>query len=157
MLLPWVPYWFHDVVVNGIAMRGAVPVPLRMAILRWWGVRGAGVIAAYGSIGGGFSPRIRLSLAKGVVINTHAVIDVSAPVAIGRDVWLGQGVAILTGTHQIGPATRRAGTTTPLPVVIEDGCWIGARATILPGITIGAGSVVGAGAMVTKSCAPNGL
>ena len=41
-----------------------------------------------------------------------------------------------------------------LPVVIEDGCWIGANVTILKGVTIGRGSVVAAGAVVTKSCEP---
>jgi acetyltransferase-like isoleucine patch superfamily enzyme len=40
------------------------------------------------------------------------------------------------------------------PVIIGDGCWIGANVTILKGVTIGAGSVVAAGAVVTKSCAP---
>jgi len=41
-----------------------------------------------------------------------------------------------------------------LPVVIEDECWIGANVTILKGVTIGRGSVVAAGAVVTKSCEP---
>ena len=40
------------------------------------------------------------------------------------------------------------------PVIIEDGCWIGANVTILKGVTIGRGSIVAAGAVVTKSCEP---
>ena len=39
-------------------------------------------------------------------------------------------------------------------MVIEDGCWIGANVTILKGVTIGRGSVVAAGAVVTRSCPP---
>nr|WP_304437690.1 DapH/DapD/GlmU-related protein [Frigoribacterium sp. Leaf44] len=42
-----------------------------------------------------------------------------------------------------------------MPVTIEDGCWIGANVTILPGVTLGRGSVVGAGSVVTKSYPPN--
>jgi maltose O-acetyltransferase len=41
--------------------------------------------------------------------------------------------------------------------VIEDGCWIGAGATILPGVTVRAGCIVASGAIVTKDCEPNGL
>ena len=41
-----------------------------------------------------------------------------------------------------------------LPVVIEDGCWIGANVTILKGVRVGRGSVIAAGAVVTKSCEP---
>ena len=39
-------------------------------------------------------------------------------------------------------------------MVIEDGCWVGANVTILKGVTIGRGSVVAAGAVVTRSCPP---
>jgi acetyltransferase-like isoleucine patch superfamily enzyme len=42
-------------------------------------------------------------------------------------------------------------------VTIGDGCWIGARAVILPGVTVGAGAIVAAGSIVTRSVAPNHL
>ncbi|WP_249354641.1 DapH/DapD/GlmU-related protein [Rhodococcus sp. USK13] len=41
--------------------------------------------------------------------------------------------------------------------MVGDGCWIGAGAIILPGVTVGEGCVVGAGAVVTRDCSPNGL
>ena len=44
-----------------------------------------------------------------------------------------------------------------MPITIEDGAWIGARVTILPGVTVGAGSVVAAGAVVTRSVPPQTL
>lgn len=40
---------------------------------------------------------------------------------------------------------------------MEDGCWLGGNVTVLPGVTIGRGCVIAAGAVVTKSCDPNGL
>ncbi|MCR4913326.1 MAG: acyltransferase [Lactobacillus sp.] len=44
-----------------------------------------------------------------------------------------------------------------MPVKIDDGCWIGANVTILPGVHIGKGCVIGAGAVVNKDCEPNGV
>ncbi len=52
---------------------------------------------------------------------------------------------------------RRAGRSIAAPVVIEPGSWIGARATILGGVTIGEGAVVAAGAVVTRSVPPDTL
>jgi maltose O-acetyltransferase len=44
-----------------------------------------------------------------------------------------------------------------IPVTIEDGCWIGANATVLPGVRIAGGTVIAAGAVVTRDCEPNSL
>jgi len=64
-------------------------------------------------------------------------------------------VCICTGTHQVEPHLREeTGGSFALPIRIEDDCWIGARATILPGVTIGRGSTVVAGAVVTKHVEP---
>ncbi|MGD9753769.1 MAG: acyltransferase [Acidimicrobiia bacterium] len=64
---------------------------------------------------------------------------------------------IVTSDHQLGDSYRRAGPLAAEEVTIEDGCWIGARVTVLPGSSIGAGSVVAAGAVVRGALAPNGL
>lgn len=64
-------------------------------------------------------------------------------------------VCICTGTHQLEPHLREeTGGSFALPIRIEDDCWLGARATILPGVTIGRGSTVVAGAVVTKDVEP---
>lgn len=47
--------------------------------------------------------------------------------------------------------------TIGLPIIIEDGCWIGANVVIMPGVTIKKGCVIGATALVTKDTEPNGL
>lgn len=75
----------------------------------------------------------------------------SAEILIGKGVDIGPEVSIITGGHEIGPVIRRAGNGTNKPVVVCDGCWIGARVLILGGVTVGAGSVVAAGSVVTES------
>jgi maltose O-acetyltransferase len=80
-----------------------------------------------------------------------------APVSIGSNVFLAHDVALLTNTHEMGPSAQRAARTIGEPIVIEDGCWLGARVTVLPGVTIGRGCVIAAGALVTADCEADGL
>lgn len=85
-----------------------------------------------------------------------------ASLTIGKKVIFGPKPTIITGDHRIDIIGKHIIDITvneklpenDMPVVIEDGCWIGANVTILKGVTIGRGSVVAAGAVVTKSCAP---
>jgi maltose O-acetyltransferase len=80
------------------------------------------------------------------------------PIIIGRHCSLADQVTIGTSTHEIGPHEQRAGAVrADASVVVEDGCWIGTRALLLPGVRIGAGCVIGAGAVVTRDCAPDGV
>jgi Acetyltransferase (isoleucine patch superfamily) len=92
-------------------------------------------------------------LSPGVVIHSH----LEAPITIGNCCDLGPGVELITGSHLIGDASRRAGAGTARRVTIEDGCWIGAGTRILGGVTIGAGSIVAAGSVVTRDVLPNSL
>lgn len=64
---------------------------------------------------------------------------------------IGPGVCTCTPTHDTDPVERGKGGSHALPIVMEDDCWVGANATILPGVTIGKGSVVAAGAVVCKN------
>ena len=80
-----------------------------------------------------------------------------APIVIGDGVEFGPEVALLTASHEIGGPGHRAGTPYVSPVRIGDGCWLGARVTVLPGVTIGRGCLVAAGAVVASDCAPDGL
>lgn len=76
-------------------------------------------------------------------------------ITIGDDVQIGPNVQLLTPTHPLDPELRRAGWEAAEPIVIEDGVWIGGGAIVLPGVTVGARSVVGAGAVVTRDVAPD--
>jgi maltose O-acetyltransferase len=89
--------------------------------------------------------------------NVGCIIDVGAPIQIGNHVGVGHQVMILSQTHTVGPAAQRAGLPLHAPVVIEDGAWIGARCTIMPGVTIGAGAVIGATMVISKDVPPHTL
>lgn len=58
-------------------------------------------------------------------------------------------------THEIGDSRKRAGKPIGKDIVIKNGSWIGARVTILPGVTVGEGCIIAAGSVVTKDCLPN--
>lgn len=77
---------------------------------------------------------------------------------IGKNAVLAMGVTLTTHTHTIGDSNRRAPRNTVLkPIRIEEGCWLGANVTVLPGVTIGKGTVVGAGSVVVRDLEPNSL
>jgi maltose O-acetyltransferase len=80
-----------------------------------------------------------------------------APISIGARCDVGPGVHFVTGTHLIGTSERRAGLGKALPIVVGNGCWLGARATVLAGVTVGDGAIVAAGAVVASNVAPNTL
>lgn len=94
---------------------------------------------------------------RGVVVGDHTAInercriDNRAGVTIGSNVAIAAEVAILTADHDLASPTfaGRHG-----PVVIGDRAFVGTRAMILPGVTIGEGAAVAAGAVVTRDVAP---
>jgi len=73
-----------------------------------------------------------------------------APIRIGRKVQIGTNVQLLTPIHPLDPALRAQGWEAAAPITIEDNVWVGSGAIVLPGVTIGADSVVAAGAVVTQ-------
>lgn len=97
----------------------------------------------------------RLKVGRLCRFNVGCFLELGAAITIDDLVGFGPQVMILTTTHDVGPSGRRSGAPRSLPVHIGKGCWIGARATILPGVTIGPGSIVGAGAVVTRDVPPN--
>jgi acetyltransferase-like isoleucine patch superfamily enzyme len=74
-------------------------------------------------------------------------------ITIGDRTMISPKVTLITEGHPIDPAERYAFITVA-PIVIEADVWIGAAATVLPGVTIGHGSVIGAGAVVAKDVPP---
>lgn len=77
------------------------------------------------------------------------------PIKIGNNAMLAPGVHIYTATHPLNPTERNSGYEYGKPVNIGDNVWIGGRAVICPGVTIGNNVVVAAGAVVTKDVPDN--
>jgi maltose O-acetyltransferase len=85
-------------------------------------------------------------------INRDCTLDIRSGLMIGDNVSISPEAMILGASHDYNDPTFRyveAG-----PVTIEDHVWIGSRAMILPGVTVGRGAVVAAGSIVTNSVAP---
>lgn len=80
-----------------------------------------------------------------------------APIVIGDRCDIAPDVSFVTGSHVVGSTDRRAGAGWAKPIHIGDGCWIGARVTLLGGVRVGRGSIVAAGAVVTKDVSENSL
>jgi acetyltransferase-like isoleucine patch superfamily enzyme len=74
-------------------------------------------------------------------------------ISIGKRTMVSPKVTLITEGHPIEPS-ERYDFITVAPIVIEANVWIGAAATIMPGVTIGHDSVVGAGAVITKDVPP---
>lgn len=83
--------------------------------------------------------------------NHHCIMLDAAEIHIGNRVLLGPGVHLYTTTHPLDAKQRASGLQLIAPIVLEDDCWIGGNTVIMPGITIGARTVIGAGSVVTCS------
>lgn len=98
-----------------------------------------------------------LSIGKDTIVTGGLHVDLGAPVRIGNGVRIGHDVTLLTISHEVGSPHFRAGTSHFGEIVIEDGCWLATRCMVLPGVTLGMGAIVAAGAVVTRDVPPNTL
>ncbi|WP_280791029.1 sugar O-acetyltransferase [Blastococcus sp. CT_GayMR16] len=81
-------------------------------------------------------------------------LDVAA-ITIGDDVQIGPNVQLLTPTHPVEPGPRRDKWEAAEPITIGDNVWLGGGVIVCPGVSIGANTVVGAGAVVTRDLPAN--
>lgn len=98
-------------------------------------------------------------LGEGFCANYDCVMLDICPITFGRGVFLGPGVHIYTATHPLDAKQRLtlAGSAHGKPVTIGDRVWIGGRAIITPGVTIGENSVIASGSVVVKDVPANVL
>jgi len=94
-----------------------------------------------------------ITIGNNVSINAFAHIWGQGGIAIGNDCLIASHVTLTTLTHDLKGARYRD-TLVSLPIKIGNNVWIGTHAVILPGVTLGDGAVVGAGAVVTKDVPP---
>jgi maltose O-acetyltransferase len=97
----------------------------------------------------------RIRVGARTFVNYGLVALDVASIAIGDDVQIGPNVQLLTPTHPIDPDARRAKWEAAEPIAIEGNVWLGGGVIVLPGVTIGENTVVGAGSIVTKDLSAN--
>ena len=93
-----------------------------------------------------------VTIGKGCFIQQCCTFFGRGGITIGDDVFIGPKCNLITINHDPNPDNRSA--TYGRPIVIEDKVWIGINSTILPGVRIGYGSIVGAQSVVTKDVPP---
>ena len=94
-----------------------------------------------------------IRVGKNVFINACCKFQDQGGIRIGDNCLIGHNVTLATLNHDFNPDNRTA--IYPKPVRIGNNVWIGSDSTILPGITIGDGAIIGAGSVVTKDVPAN--
>lgn len=90
-----------------------------------------------------------ITLGDGVFINYDCVFLDVAPITIGNRVLIAPQAGLYTAGHPLDPAVRASGLEFGRPITLEDDVWLGGHVTVCPGVTVGRGSVIAAGAVVT--------
>ncbi|WP_214515077.1 sugar O-acetyltransferase [Staphylococcus saprophyticus] len=96
-------------------------------------------------------------LGERIFINHDCYFMDGGKIFIGDDVFIGPSCGLYTAVHPLEYKERNIGLEQALPIRIESNVWLGANVVVLPGVTIGEGSVIGAGSTVAKDIPPNVL
>lgn len=96
-----------------------------------------------------------LVVGEGVYANHNLVVLDCALVTLGDHVFIGPNVVISTAGHPLDAAVRRSGLEFAYPITLGNDVWIGANVVVLPGVTIGDNTTIGAGSVVTRSIPAN--
>lgn len=94
-------------------------------------------------------------IGAGTYVNFDCVFLDVADITIGQNCLLGPRVQLLTAEHPLQITPRKEGWESGRPIAIRDNVWLGAGVMVLPGVTIGENTVVGAGAVVTRDLPAN--
>ena len=143
-----------DIFVNGLLASWVMPRAIRNAILNCW---------CHREMLGSVSPHVYIqsrlfSLGRHSYIKRFSKIcNGSDPVQIGNNCAIAFDVTFCTDNQDYASPVCLGGKVTGKAIVVEDGVWIGANCTILPGVRIGSGCVIGAESVISKDCAPHSL
>lgn len=135
-----------NVEINALSKEG-IKIGNNVSILRNTIIECTGVIRNVG---------VGLEIGNNVGIAQNCFIQVRGKVVIGNDVIFGPGVSVFSENHNFSDPDKpiREQGETRIGVTIEDAVWIGTRATILDGVTVGHHSIVAAGSVVNKDIPP---
>ncbi len=127
--------------------------------LRWAGARVASSTVFWGmpKLVGPGDVAARLEIGELCGLNYGCYFELDEAITLEPHVSVGHEVMFLTRTREASAAGSRGQASGARPIRVEAGSWLGSRCTILPGVTIGAGSVVGANVVVRESLPPNTL
>ena len=89
-------------------------------------------------------------IGEGTVINHNAYLMDGNGITIGKHCFIGPNCGMYTAVHATVAEERNQGLEKALPITIGDNCWFGGDVTVLPGVTIGNDTIIGAGSVVTK-------
>jgi maltose O-acetyltransferase len=106
-----------------------------------------------GSLGEGAEilPPLRCDYGHTTSVGARTFINYGAVILDPGNVRIGADVQLLTATHPVDAATRRARWESAHPITIEDGAWLGGGVIVCPGVTIRSDAVIGAGSVVTRN------
>lgn len=93
---------------------------------------------------------------KGVYANFNLTLVDDTHIYVGDYTMIGPNVTLATAGHPINPELRRKGMQFNMPIHIGKNCWLGAGVIVMPGVTIGDNTVIGAGSIVTRDI-PSGV
>lgn len=98
-----------------------------------------------------------IHLGSNVFINFNNYFMDGASITIGDNVFIGPSCGFYTATHPLDYKRRNTGLEKALPITVGNNCWFGANVSVMPGVNIGNGCVIGAGSVVTKDIPDNSL
>lgn len=101
-------------------------------------------------------PGVGLCVGDGTYVGPGCILGAGGGITIGRNVIIGAGVDLLAENHRFDDPARPINQqgVSRRGISVEDDCWIGNKAMVLDGVTIGRGAVIGAGAVVTRDVPP---
>lgn len=153
LLLVKLKRYIKNVYLNSFCSSPLIPYQLRKYLYKLCGHNVSRVFSnCFLGFGNG-----RLYVGKNSYCNSLCFFDLTDDIIIKDNCSIAMQCSFINASHEIGDSNSRGGKGISKKIVVEDGCWICAKVTLLPGVTIGKGCVIASGSLVNKDCEPNGL